>query len=184
MKFTLTYTGKLKANGGPAHKHEIRRKIHPQLKVLWSHPPLDEWQECYLPHDPGPNEDTNLNRKRPPFTFVPLVTPSLQLVCDLDILLLRPGPPGGIITQGGDIDNRLKTRLDALRIPTKGELPRGTSPSADETPFFCLLEDDSLIVGLRVDTDMYLKSDASSSDVHMVLRVTTRETAFILSSPT
>jgi len=46
--------------------------------------------------------------------FLPLVRQSLSLVCKLDILFLRKEEPGGIITQSGDIDNRLKTLFDGI----------------------------------------------------------------------
>jgi hypothetical protein len=51
------------------------------------------------------------------------------------ITLLRPEAPGNIVTQGGDIDNRLKTLLDALKVPNlPNALPTGAVPEADESP--------------------------------------------------
>jgi hypothetical protein len=51
------------------------------------------------------------------FNVVPLVTARLNLMCHLDIVFLRPGQPGSVITQGGDIRNRVKTLFDALQAP-------------------------------------------------------------------
>ena len=59
-----------------------------------------------------------------------------------EIFMLRPEVPGAIITQGGDIDNRLKTLFDALRMPqNENELPKDEIPGTDEVPFFWLFPD-------------------------------------------
>ena len=42
----------------------------------------------------------------------------MALTCGLKILFLRKEGPGKLILQGGDIDNRLKTLLDALKMPS------------------------------------------------------------------
>lgn len=46
-------------------------------------------------------------------------------------------------------------------------------PASDETPFFCLLEDDRLITKLSVETDWLLTPHAGSLDAHMVHLVMT-----------
>jgi len=92
----------------------------------------------------------------------------------LEITLLRPGAPGNIVQGGGDIDNRLKTLLDALAVPPHdNQLPRNP-PAADETPFFCVLEDDGLITKLSVNTERLLESTNSPSDVELTLLVRTK----------
>jgi hypothetical protein len=64
------------------------------------------------------------------------VCSQLRLVARLSIVMLRPEPPGSIITAGGDIDNRLKTLFDALRMPKViSEIPNGDAPQIGETPF-------------------------------------------------
>jgi hypothetical protein len=35
MRFTLTYEGELRSNGGPRQKWDIRKYLHPQLQELW-----------------------------------------------------------------------------------------------------------------------------------------------------
>jgi len=81
------------------------------------------------------------------------------------------------VTQGGDIDNRLKTLLDSLRIPqNKDELPRDDSPRDGEDPFYCLLEDDKLITRLDITSDTLLEPQSSPSDVDLVIRVHTKVT--------
>lgn len=84
-----------------------------------------------------------------------------------------PGVP--LIHSGGDIDNRLKVLLDALRIPAEcSEIPDGTKKEADEDPyFFCLLEDDVLITDLAVTTDTLLTpcTSEAENDVQLVIKV-------------
>src|SRR5262249_15996308 len=73
------------------------------------------------------------------------------------ITLLRAAPPGGIIIgPDGDIDNQLKVLFDAFRVPKKHELPQADRPAAEESPFYCLLEDDGMITELAVTTDRLL----------------------------
>ena len=168
----------MKANGDLAHKHDIRREFHAQLIVLWQQVPLSQYH--YWFDGTNPKTTTNLNRKVKYFRFVPLVSPSLHLICELRIFLLKQEPPGSIITQAGDIDNRLKTLFDALRVPAENEIPKGAKPKSDEDPFFCLLESDSLISRIAVDTDRLLKPTQKSTDVHLDIQVTTRPTQTLI----
>lgn len=85
--------------------------------------------------------------------------------------MLRPEEPGNLITAGGDIDNRLKTLLDALRYPKNAnEIPVDVLPDVDENPFHCLLEDDNLITGLSVTTDRLLQP-AGPNAVELLIAV-------------
>ncbi len=174
MQFTLTYSGELNANGKPAHKHELRRSFHAQLLVLWEQIPLSEYRYWFEKGTKGTTVD--LNRRVGSFRFVPLVSTSIHLICELRIFLLKPEPPGTIITQAGDIDNRLKTLFDALRVPTVGELPPKVEPQLGEDPFFCLLENDSLISRISVETDRLLVRTRTSNEVHLDIQVTTLKT--------
>ena len=77
----------------------------------------------------------------------------MNAVAELSMTRLRPEPPGGLVTQGGDIDNRLKTLFDALSMPRHaGALPSELI-DPDENPLCCLLKDDGLIVSLSVRTE-------------------------------
>jgi len=76
---------------------------------------------------------------------------------------------------GGDIDNRLKTLFHALKVSSEPTaLPIGATPQLDETPFFVLLEDDSLITRISVDVDRLLDSSSASSEVALFMRVKAR----------
>jgi hypothetical protein len=90
------------------------------------------------------------------YCFIPLVTRLHGLVCEIDVTFLRREDPGAIVNAGGDIDNRLKTLFDALRIPhDASELGRSVD-SGDPLEIFCLLEDDVLITRLGLQTGRLL----------------------------
>jgi hypothetical protein len=156
MEFRLLYEGALQGQNARAdHKREIRRHLHPQLKRLWTQPPLDESPNLLaFPAQPG---NISVVEPRGSDKFVPLVTKKLDLYAELNVLFLRPQPRGQLITDGGDIDNRLKTLLDALRIPrTTQENPPTDESACDENPLFCLLQDDSLVTKVTVEADQLL----------------------------
>lgn len=165
--------------------HDIRRALHPQLKRLWeitpflktgksSGPDAIYWDG---PSDPIYDRETlSKKHKHSGFNFVPLVTEELEIICALDILFLRPDRPGEVI-KSGDIDNRLKTLFDALKIPTAGEAYVDRSPAADEQPFYVLLEDDRLITKITVETDQLLdweQGKDEESTVNLVISVRLR----------
>ena len=190
MEFTLCHRGPLKATTTSKRrvreKHDLRRTFHEQLKTLWNQKPLSDHPE-FLEHnketathtgvDEGGEfmnfEDITLLRETGGIEFVPTVSADLDMVADLTITLLHPEPLGKIVTEGGDIDNRLKTLLDSLKVPTAEELPSSITPSNEPTPFFCLLEDDNLITKLDIQTDRLLDS-ADSSEVLLLIHVRTR----------
>ena len=175
MEFTLYYRGPLKANRGAKEKHTIRKHFHQQLKVLWNQKPLNAFRDKL--HDPLHKDQTiNVLREIPPFRFAPLVAERVSLIAELNITMLRPEPPGSIVTQGGDIDNRLKTLLDALKVPSSpGALPRQEVPGPDEDPFYCLLEDDSLITRISVNTDRLLEVGLAPSEAVILVHVVTKQ---------
>jgi hypothetical protein len=179
MEFTLTYRGPLRSNGKPKHKHEIRMRLHEQLQKLWSQTPLSERPK--LLEDPrkaagkSPPETTLVEQVGQHY-FAPLVSDRLNLVCDLDITMLRPQEPGRIISGGGDIDNRLKTLFDALQIPQESGIPKkDVAPTAPGKPMYCLLKDDNLITGVAVRCDRLLDTD-KDDQVLLLIRVRVKHT--------
>jgi hypothetical protein len=188
VEFTLYYRGPLKASGGRADKHRLRQYLHRQIKELWNQPPLNEYRSLLDPSGNEPAgirenvvvleyEEASVVRRVGTYEFASVVSSEMHLVADLTITLLRPESPGAIVTQGGDIDNRIKTLLDALKIPDgPGALPKGASPAADEAPLFCLLEDDNLITNLTIKTDRLLEPNLPASEVILLIHVRTRPT--------
>jgi hypothetical protein len=178
MRFVLTYDGPLPVNGNPDDKHRIRKQFHPQLKAQWDvEPSLQKWARgdlAFMAGFPIPRlPDLALGG----YIFRPMVTRGLHLVCFLDITFNRREEPGSLVRQGGDIDNRLKTLFDSLRIPRDDQEVRGV-PEAGEELFYCLLEDDALITGFRVQTERLLKppspDDQRGTNVHLDIAVVVR----------
>ena len=182
MLLRLTYEGILlgASRGDPRarHKHELRKCFHRQFKRFWDiHPDLKQSavqdaknpsQHYILPH--------YLAEKfaRYGYNFVPLVTEEWSLSCSINVLMLRPDMPGTVI-KSGDLDNRLKTIFDALRMPSsKDELGGCDVPTEDEKPFYCLLEDDKLVTNVTVEADVLLETVSdppNQNDTRLVIRI-------------
>ena len=182
MEFTLHYRGPLYAastrNKRKDHKHCLRRHFHKQLKELWKLPQLAERQDALLVPEPDVVKRRTLLRRVGQYHFAPLVGSYFHLVASLELIMLRPEPEGRIFLRSGDIDNRLKTLLDALKVPNEAAaLPNNASPSSDETPFFCMLEDDSYITNVDIQTAHWLEPEVQDSDeVVFLLRIRTKPT--------
>lgn len=176
MQFRLVYRGQLKGRNSKnnSHIHEIRREFHQQLRTLWQQPPLDT-RAGWLERSP-PVGEISLLEDVGAFAFAPLVSTKLSLHAELEILFLRPAPPGEVLRHGGDLDNRIKTLIDCLRVPSATEIPAGAAPGPDESPFYCLLQDDKLVSAFSVTSDRLLSLGAHEQDVEIVITVRTRAT--------
>src|SRR5271170_6654133 len=149
MQFRLIYSGRLLGATNyktrADHKAQIRAEFSPQLERLISTKPMlrrSLYREGFgwfrdHPEDrdqlSGLGEDdqralminfwTRLmsNKwKRGDQGFVPLLTDEMDIRCGVEILFLRPEEPG-LIVNSGDLDNRLKSLLDALKVPDTSE---------------------------------------------------------------
>jgi len=198
VEFRLVYDGWLPPESSrdtrSAEKHAIRRVFAAQLRVLWeTHPRLrrdtqhgghsptawTQGQGNLMEGEGGrtyyiqrlPTVSTRLGRR-----FVPLIAEANGVGCALDILFLRRDPPGALIKSGGDLDNRIKVLFDALRMPGNDTEVHGALVDEPD-PFYCLLEDDRLIVDLKVTTDRLLTPQTTPADhahnVHLVIHVKT-----------
>lgn len=188
MEFRLTYEGLLlgpsKGNGRVEHKHELRRHFHKQLMRLWKIYPALNGRMTPIIHPQNrhvswaaipPANYLARRYERFGFKFVPLVYSDLSLLCSISVLFLRPDTPGQVL-KSGDLDNRMKTLLDALCMPQHLEQIRG-SPGDDEEPFFCLLEDDSQITHLSVETDTLFEPTGEAfdpNDARLILTIKIR----------
>src|SRR5258706_3801487 len=175
MEFRLIYRGPLHGQHAKSeHKSEIRKALHPQLERLWSLPPLAHMHE--LLEWPVKPSKVSVVIERCGQRFAPLVTTNLHLYAELSILICRDQPGGSLITDGGDIDNRLKTLLDALRVPRGGQesRPAGNTPG-DPGLFYCLLEDDSLVSKVAIEAEQLLTSvepDHVLAIIHVLIKKT------------
>jgi hypothetical protein len=196
MQFRLVYRGPLPASGNSSKKPDdvrrIRDQFHPQLELLWrTHRALKRLRyTARVPDGSGSAmgmavDESPLDVEFDPShpvksgyvdltepiaqdgkTYVPLVRKSLDLTCSLGILFLRQEEPGALVLQGGDLDGRIKTLFDALRMPTADVVAR--YPQAQD-PTYCLLENDSLISAFDVDSDRLLLPETDHA--HEVLLV-------------
>src|SRR5262249_17000392 len=143
----------------------IRQAMSPQLEELWSFKPalqgesdqLVHWEQTWVP-DHG-NQNVMRSTVRPKsygqpadrrallrqpdvidgLEYLPLVRSELHLSCTIDILFLRNGDPGSIISNAGDLDNRIKNLFDGLRVPEDNDQ---RPPDVGTGLIYCLLEDD------------------------------------------
>lgn len=162
MRVRLVYRGRLRSNQRDPidgqldklaeHKHAIRKEFHLQVRTQFSE------SESLRGHMGDVEAQVGSYR------FVPLVRKAWRLSCSVGVLFLRHDPPGSVLT-AGDLDNRVKTLIDTLRMPANvGELRGNEQPSSDEDPFFCLLEDDNLVSAIRVETGRLLIPPRSTRD--------------------
>ncbi|MGO9093587.1 MAG: hypothetical protein ACLQGV_00040 [Bryobacteraceae bacterium] len=193
VEFRLLYEGALLASGNkntrPAEKHSIRSTLHPQLRRQWQVNSALRQLAVHLgnQYDPIPLETEQerfehgvkaIGKKWSMFgyEFVPMITAEHAVRCSLDILLLRPEGKGFIHEQG-DIDGQLKTVFDALRLPKSPGQLAGVKPQEDETPFFCLLEDDCLISEVHINSDQLLllphQREIKANDAFVIIHVRT-----------
>jgi hypothetical protein len=199
MKFHLVYSGPLPASANsskPDDVRAIRDGFHPQLLLLWkTHVALKRLRwTARVAKDPA----RFLGTAQSPFelaeepiyppqegfvdlcepltkgdkTYQPLVRKSLDLNCYLSILFLRQEDPGSLVLQGGDLDGRIKTLFDALRVPEADVEKR--YPQA-QNPTYCLLESDTLISGFNVQSGRLLVPQTKHPhEVHLVIETTIR----------
>lgn len=195
MRFHLVYAGPLRASANkskPLDVGRIRRALSPQLKHLWNtHHALQVLMQTGAKRvgqgqilGAGSPRQVASRMGMPHLyddcltllpvgdkAYMPLVRQSLDLNCELQILFLRQDDPGALISQGGDLDGRIKTLLDALRVPTREEQDRAEAFGEDH--LFCLMENDTLISRLDIDTDRLLFPQTDKeNEVHLVIEVT------------
>lgn len=195
MRFTLYLDGKLPSSAGSGclpDKHRIREKLHWQILQLfrthaelprphdrdWVGWPQWEWPRLFhLGNQTGLVEGWSERDCVVPIGdlhFVPLVRASLDLICELDILFLRPGAPG-LMERGErfDIDNRLLTLFDALTLPLPAaqDYTIANNTLDRNSPIFCLLGDDSRITAVNVRTDSLLTATEHAQPHHVRLIV-------------
>lgn len=202
LQFTLTYDGRLASNGNPAAKRAIREHLHPQLEQLWQISPAlrTVFLNRLYPiggttiaterhHSEGDVAPQKIKAKGGELTdlctpivvgsaaFLPLVRESLSLQCSLRILFMRQEPRGGVLSGRGDIDNRLKTLLDALSMPNEQQERSSPTPQPSHTQpiTYTLLENDRDVVCLEVDTRRLLtRPGAHDTEVRLVIDVEVR----------
>lgn len=197
MKFRLVFNGMVPSTGNkskPSDVARIRRDFDKQLKQLWStHPALSVLHENAFKELPSLNliMDPTLVTRRKKWErdpsgweplipeeivgskrYLPLVRKTLHLSSELGILFMCQDDPRELITQGGDLDGRLKTVLDALRIPSLQEQDKTEEKYLPDEVGYVLLESDTLITRIDIEKDrLLLPSDGHAHHCHIVIDV-------------
>jgi hypothetical protein len=194
LQFRLIYEGPLpsdKSNKATSNRQRmvtakqcIRSAFHPQIKHVWmSHAAkthevssyhsmytednLSFW-EFYANKHKVVSEHNHIHR------FCPLINDINYHGCSIDILFLRHDVPGELFEYGGDLDNRLKVLMDALRKPRDTQEVDDNPQLPTENPCFCLLSDDKYIDQLSITTDRLptpLKDEDKLHDVLLIITV-------------
>lgn len=206
MKFRLHYDGPLRPSQPAGshnqkkqkslshHKQSIRKVFHRQLKELWeTNETLKNLRVCKTcgpfhspPSQPqlgglGRHEYVHVSEYMKGqfdmfgYSFMPLAAKEFSLLVDLDVLFLRKDDPGNAF-HAGDIDNRIKTLIDALKMPEqKLQLGEYETPDTDEAPFYCLIQDDDQVSSFSVSTDRLLDTNHANgeddADVKLIISV-------------
>jgi hypothetical protein len=168
MKLTLTFDGDIPSVGNAkslpspgklAAIWAMRDAFHAQLEHLWETHHL-------LQGRGSPQARAAATRLNTPILlhgrqFVALVRNDMPLKCELEVRMLVNHSPGSLITKAGDLDNRIKGVIDALRMPgSPDELrKRNSQPNI----YACLMQDDAVITGLKVSVERYLGCPSQSA---------------------
>jgi hypothetical protein len=162
MQFSLVYDGDLPSIGNstpPLRQSKlqavwaVRDVISRQLDRLYeTHPILRG--AGFTENRMAANEARRPIRRHGQ-TFLALARPELRLKCQLDIKMLVNHEPGSVLTGTGDLDNRIKTLNDALRVP-KEQHEMGSHQVPAGQAYICLMSDDALVTGFKVAMDRHL----------------------------
>jgi hypothetical protein len=181
-------------------KQRIRRDFHVQLRELWQQTRVLREKRMHPAHFAGlgilegndapvewASDQFDQGQQYPlvqlvqhahrehGYEWVPLLRRAYAVDCELDIIFLRRGHPDGGPIENGDLDNRIKTLIDCLKMPrsTNELVGDDAFPRPGETPFHVLMEDDAIVSRLNVESDRlyYPKVHFPKSTERAALRV-------------
>ncbi|MGC1779489.1 MAG: hypothetical protein WBB34_16250 [Xanthobacteraceae bacterium] len=131
---------------------------------IWSQSKLPDWNDPISPLREGQTDFCAAITVPNVASFIPIVRNSLHLACAVDILFLRHEEPYNLMRQGGDLDGRIKTLFDGLKMPDPKNQYVGLAPTAE--PLYVVLEDDALISDFSIRSGRLLGN--RSKDKHRV----------------
>ncbi|RWA71387.1 hypothetical protein [Mesorhizobium sp.] len=178
MDIYLTYRGQIPSKTSSLDAvWSMRKSFHSQLQKLWGKEPfaiLKKW------------EDSNFAAGAPNFLrqigdqiFVPFYSEVVGVGVKLEIKLLTGLPLQQAVISSGDLDNRVKRIIDALRAPTqKGELTKNLEPGSR---WYCVMDDDSSVKEVTASLAPYLDS-SDPSESFVFVRVRTSPSAVTLAN--
>jgi hypothetical protein len=176
MRFHLSFEGSLPSTGNhdpnnprPAKLKAIwaiRDYVHVQLEQLFkTHPALSgrSGASRVLRHALIPPIRVDDHR------FFALARSNFNLKCGLKVDLLVNHQPGSVLSKQGDLDNRLKTLFDGLRVPTVTQEIKQfkTREQLEADDYICLLQDDVLITSLQIEVQRYLGAPLNVGEDHV-----------------
>ncbi len=148
MRITLTYKGEIPGNKRPPEKIDaIRQEFHRQLTKLWGRNQLSFLKDWVDTGFAGGAPD--FRRRHGKRTYLPIVSEAIYLRARLNVRLLSGLDQHQPSYAKGDIDNRVKSLLDALSAPTQASRIPAAAPFRDT---ICFMSDDSLVDELTVST--------------------------------
>jgi hypothetical protein len=184
MELTLRYRGDLlgaQSKNGLKSKQAVRLALSPQIGDFWGRDPRFNFHDLKSLRiarrekdafilDPTPQRYADLHFRYDirGVYYVPLLTAGMRADCSLSVRFHRPQDAGSIIYAGGDLDNRLKTLFDALRMPKDSSevdpYEPMSNPGLDAERVFCLLEGDELITRLTIESKRLLGPPPRDAD--------------------
>jgi hypothetical protein len=159
MRFHLSYEGPLPSSGND----DAKRPRPAKLKAVWAIRDYIKLQldVLFKTHSAlqGRSAESRVLRHAliPPVIvgghqFFPLAKSSFKVKCGLEITMLVNHDIASVLTQTGDLDNRLKTLFDGLRCPVGQQEIKGfRGAKREDDDYVCLLEDDALITSLKIE---------------------------------
>jgi hypothetical protein len=179
MRFPLSYEGPLPSSGNPRNGNptpkleqiwKIRTAIHHQIRAVYdNHMAFQENSDQSRILFAELNVPVMVDGKK----FFSIARVKFKLKCELRIELHVNHAVASVITNGADLDNRLKTLFDALRAPHNQQEIKGYMPDDIEN-FCCLLEDDVIISALQIETFRNTAVPAGSPLDHVRLNMIVR----------
>lgn len=171
MEFYLSLSCHISTTGHRAQKFILRRLFHEQFKHL---------REFHKEHNLGSAHtfDRSNIKEVGPFSFLPLITCGCGKIVELDIILLSHYEPQNYVGyQTGDVDNKLKSIMDGLRMAQNKNEIRSEQVHEGEETFYTLLEDDALVsrVNIRHDRLLFnLEETQNKKDTFTLIHVKIR----------
>jgi hypothetical protein len=167
VEIRLTYRGRIPSKRKDVGAvWEMRKSFSAQLEKLWGKEPfsiLKEW------------EDSDFAAGAPRFTrtvgdhtFVPFYGRRVGIKVKLRILLLTGLPQQQQTIQNGDLDNRMKRVIDALRAVPQGQTSELDSSLPCHGRWYTLMDDDSDVVEVTAALGPYLESSDPSESFVLV----------------
>ena len=165
MTIRLTYRGELPTARNRDLTWKMRCAFHTQLKRLWGQYPFDvlaEWEK-------SPESQMNsFIYDVGAVKFVPFFGKSVGVGVDLDILILTGSHPNESIIVKGDIDNRFKRIIDALRCVSPGKIDELSDNIEIPSRCYCLCQDDNIIRRVSAEVGVLLDSSGPKDSLVVV----------------